>query len=187
MKCKRLIKSVTVIIKKLITATLLSPFVVKSAAKRTSLMLPTSHSLQRHPVKGFQQVCPFVLAQHFCLLLLTRSPPRSLDWYHPIATALAVPTLVNKVLIPACWLRLLNILWRLSTHAFLVKRNHTFGDPRFQNGSLTSNNPHHHMLVYPTDKHRHQITQCITSVSYITAGMPLSYYIGAINNPLSLR
>lgn len=146
---------------------------------------------------NIQHVCLYVLAWHYCLPLLAQSPPHSLDWYHPIATALAVPTLVNKVLIPACWLRLLDILWRLSTHAFLVKRNHTFGDPRFQNGSRTSNNPHHHVLTSFANWHRHQITQRITLVglhrqdasvllhrSYATT--PMACATRCRMNPLSL-
>lgn len=149
----------------------LSPFVVKPAAKRARAMLPTSLPLQRHPAKGFQthistapsfrqmniqQVCPFVLARHFCLPLLTRSPTHSLDRYHPIATALVLPTLINKVLILACVLKLKDILWRLSTHPSLASNDQAFGDPRFQNGSLTSNNSHHTMLANPKDWYRHR-------------------------------
>jgi hypothetical protein len=104
---------------------------------------------------NIQQVCPYVLTQHFCLPLLTRSPTHSLDRYHPIATALVLPTLVNKVLILACVLKLKDILWRLSTRPLLVNNNQVFIDPRFRNGSLTSNNSHHTLLASPKDWYRH--------------------------------
>ena len=175
------------------------------------MMLPTSRPLQRHPVKGFQthfstapgfrhmniqQVCPYVLTWHICLSLLTRSPTLSLNRCHPIASALVFPTLVIQVLIPACVLKLKDILWSLSTHPSLVNNDQVFSAPRFQNGSLTSDNAHHTLLAYPSDRYRHQITQRITLVGYppgrlclVTPELsttPMACATGCRLNPISL-
>jgi len=84
-----------------------------------------------------------------------------------------------------------------STRPPSVNDGQIFGDPRFQNGSLTPHNPHHHLLAHPADGYRHHDHQahhigrftppgrlCFVTPELSTT--PMACATGCRLNPLSL-